>query len=240
MRIRLDISYDGTNFYGYQKQDNFRTVQGELEKSLKKVFNLSELDTYSSGRTDRFVHAINQVVHLDIETSMNVVAIREALNTRLPKDIRCMSVEIVSEKFHSRYDAVKKEYHYVIARNYDLFERNYKLYVNNIDIEKLVDIKHIFVGKHDFYSYTKYKDGQDTIREIYSIDIIENSNDIIIKFIGNGFMRYQVRYLVGAMISYATNKLSKEYLVELLKNNYKEKRIKVAEPKGLYLYGVYY
>ncbi len=240
MRIRLDISYDGTDFFGYQKQDNIRTTQGELERALKKVFNVSEIDTYSSGRTDRYVHAINQVVHFDIETTMNEIAIKESLNTRLPKDIRCINVDIVNDTFHSRYDAVSKEYHYVISKNYNLFERNYKLYVKNINIEKLEEIKSIFVGKHDFYSYTKYKEDQNTIREIYSIEVIEKNDDIIIKFVGNGFMRYQVRYLVGAMISYSINKLPKEYLQELLHNNCKEKRIKVAEPKGLYLYCVYY
>ncbi len=241
MRVRLDISYDGTNFFGYQRQDNLRTIQDVLENALKKVFNKEEVSTYSSGRTDRYVHAINQVVHFDVESTMNELAIKESLNTRLPKDIRCMKVEIVSDEFHARYDATKKEYHYVISRSYNLFERNYKLYVKNIDINRLNDIKSVFIGKHDFFSYTKYKEGQETIREIYNINIVEDNNDnIVVKFIGNGFMRYQVRYLVGAMISYATNKLSKEYLIEILENKHKEKRIKVAEPKGLYLYMVYY
>ncbi len=240
MRIRLDISYDGTNFYGYQKQDNCRTTQGDLEKVLRKVFNVDEVNTYSSGRTDRHVHAICQVLHFDIETKMSSIAIKEAVNTRLPKDIRCIAANVVEPDFHSRYDAVKKEYHYVIAKHYDLFERNYKLFYKNIDIVRLIDVKEIFIGRHDFFSYTKFKDGQNTIREIYNIDVVENENDIIIKFVGNGFMRYQVRYLVGAMIAYSVGKLTKDYLLELLNNRHKEKKIKVAEPKGLYLYGVYY
>ncbi len=240
MRIKLEISYDGTNFYGYQKQLNARTTQGELEKALRKVFDKVEVNTHASGRTDKSVHAINQVLHFDIETSMSEYAIKEALNTRLPKDIRCNNVEVVSDDFHSRYNAVKKEYHYIISKEYNLFDRNYKKFYKNVSIEKLNEIKDIFIGSHDFFSYTKYKENQDTNREIYSIEVIQNESDIIIKYVGNGFMRYQVRYLVGAMVSYATGKLTKEYLVELLENQVKEKKIKVAEPEGLYLYSVYY
>ncbi len=240
MRVKIEISYDGTNFFGYQKQHNFRTVQEELEKVLCKVFNTMEVSTNSSGRTDRYVHAISQVVHFDIITTIDTDSMIDAINTRLPKDIRCNTATVVSDSFHSRFNAIKKEYHYVITKDYNIFERNYKTYLRNLDIDKLKEIREIFVGVHDFFSYTKYKENQSTVREIYSIEIEELNNDIIIKFSGNGFMRYQVRYLVGAMISYATNKLSKEYLLELLYNKYKEKRIKVAESKGLYLYKVYY
>ncbi len=240
MRIKCIVSYDGTDFYGYQRQNAVRTVQEEIEKAIYKVY-YEEVIIHGSGRTDRGVHAIGQVFHFDVTNkSLKEEHIVDALNTYLPKDVRILSASVVDENFHSRFSVREKEYHYKIMKKYSLFDRNFSTYVRNISVGKLIEIKEIFIGKHDFFSYCKYQKDKDTIKEIYNIDVIEDENFITIVFKGEGFLRYQVRYLVGAMMMYSTDKISKDLLVNMLNERYTQKRIKVAEPCGLYLYNVKY
>ncbi len=187
MRVKCIVSYDGTNFYGYQKQNGVRTVQEEIEKAIKKVY-YEDVQIHGSGRTDRGVHAIGQVFHFDVvNKSLKEEHIVDALNTYLPKDIRIIETMIVDDEFHSRFNAKQKEYRYKIMKEYSLFNRNYSEYVRNIDYNKLYEIKDIFVGKHDFFSFCKYQKDKETIKEIYSIDILKDDDFVTISFKGEGF-----------------------------------------------------
>ena len=136
MRYFITFSYDGTAFNGYQKQPRVRTVQGELEKALKQINDNKEVSVSATGRTDAGVHALNQKAHFDLEKEFDIDKLKQGLNSLLPEDIYVKKVEKVPDNFHARFDAIGKEYVYIINMGeYNPLERHYvyqhfkKLYV---------------------------------------------------------------------------------------------------------------
>ena len=209
MRYKCVVTYDGTCFHGFQTQNNLRTVQEEIEHVLL-IINKKKTIIYPSGRTDSGVHAIGQVFHFDTDIVMKEENMRNAINSRLPKDIYIKKVEIVSEDFHARFSVLKKEYHYYIDfGEFDPLKRNYRYYFpyKKIDRNLLYQASQIFVGEHDFKSFTKNKDLTDTTRIIYSIDFVWENDLLCIKIVGNGFMHNMVRILVAMWLECATHSL---------------------------------
>ena len=137
MRIKLTVAYDGTNYYGFQHQNDVKNIEDVILNAIQKIDGSVE-KIYGSGRTDRFVHAKGQVIHFDTQKDILEYKWVQAINTFLPEDINVLKCEYVSDDFHARYSAVKKEYRYYIRhKSYDLFYRNYAEYIPNIDIDKL-------------------------------------------------------------------------------------------------------
>ena len=137
MRYLITFSYDGSNFYGYQIQNNERTVQGEIEKVLTKINGNKKITISASGRTDRGVHAINQKAHFDCELDGNKIF--NSMNKMLPKDIYIKKIEKVDNDFHARFSVQKKEYIYIINMGeYDPLMRNYQYQYNKkLDVDKM-------------------------------------------------------------------------------------------------------
>lgn len=242
MRYKCVVTYDGTCFHGFQTQNNLRTVQEEIEHVLL-IINKKKTIIYPSGRTDSGVHAIGQVFHFDTDIVMKEENMRNAINSRLPKDIYIKKVEIVSEDFHARFSVLKKEYHYYIDfGEFDPLKRNYRYYFpyKKIDRNLLYQASQIFVGEHDFKSFTKNKDLTDTTRIIYSIDFVWENNLLCIKIVGNGFMHNMVRILVAMWLECARGKYSLSDLKAILEEKNRVFAPKTAPASGLYLYKVYY
>ena len=242
MRYKCVVTYDGTCFHGFQTQNNLRTVQEEIEHVLL-IINKKKTIIYPSGRTDSGVHAIGQVFHFDTDIVMKEENMRNAINSRLPKDIYIKKVEIVSEDFHARFSVLKKEYHYYIDfGEFDPLKRNYRYYFpyKKIDRNLLYQASQIFVGEHDFKSFTKNKDLTDTTRIIYSIDFVWENDLLCIKIVGNGFMHNMVRILVAMWLECATGKYSLSDLKTILEEKNRVFAPKTAPASGLYLYKVYY
>lgn len=241
MRVKCIVSYDGSRFHGFQVQNRERTIQGEIQKAIKKI-NEVETVIHASGRTDAKVHAVHQVFHFDTEKTLPEMQWKRAINHFLPNDIYITDTEFVSEDFHSRYSAVKKEYHYLLSTNeYNPFETNYIYqYGRPLDIELMQQAAKIFIGEHDFASFCSYDQYGNTIRTIYKIDIT-NENGIV-KFIltGNGFRRYMVRHIVGGLIQVGAKRIDQARLQELLDSKGEKKCLFKAKPQGLYLYEVSY
>lgn len=241
IRVKCIVSYDGSKFYGFQIQNKIRTVQGELQKALKKICE-EEIIIHASGRTDAKVHANKQVFHFDTTREMPEKQWKRAINHFLPNDIYILDSSFVSEDFHSRYSAQKKEYHYLLNMNeYNPFQTNYIYqYGRVLDIGLMKDAAKIFIGEHDFASFCSYDQYGNTVRNIYNI-LIEN-NEGIVKFIivGNGFRRYMVRHIVGGLIQVGAKRISKDKLQELLDSKGEKKCLFKAKPQGLYLYEVFY
>ncbi len=242
MRYLLTFSYDGTLFFGYQKQKNKRSVQEEIEKVLSKINNEKTVIS-ASGRTDAGVHAINQKAHFDSNKEYNLDRLKHSMNKMLPDDIFIKDIKNVSENFHARFDVVKKEYVYKInIGQYNPLDRNYIYQYNwTLDVDKMNKaIKH-FIGKHNFKSVTKtIKEEKDYVRTIYDASVSLKDDIITIKFIGSGFMRYMVRNMVGLLIAVGESKISPTDIVDILN---KEDRVfakKTAPSEGLYLANVYY
>ena len=241
VRVKCIVSYDGSKFYGFQIQNKLRTVQGEIQKALKKICE-EEVTIHASGRTDAKVHGNKQVFHFDTSRQMPEKQWKRAINHFLPNDIYILDSLFVSEDFHSRYSATKKEYHYLLSTNeYSPFETNYIYqYGRTLDLELMKDSASIFIGEHDFASFCSYDQYGNTIRELYKILIEDNNGIITFTIVGNGFRRYMVRHIVGGLIQVGAKRITKKRLQELLDSKGKEKCLFKAKPQGLYLYEVFY
>ena len=246
MRYLITISYDGTNFSGYQKQPKERTIQGELEKVLKEINGGKKVDVHASGRTDAGVHALAQRVHFDLEAKITSEKLSKGLNSLLPEDIFVKRVEEVSNSFHARFSAIGKEYVYKLNMGeYNPLERNY-VYQHNekLDVVEMERAMKYLEGTHNFKSFTKTDEEKDDfVRTISQTSIVRDSKDlnkIIFTFVGTGFLRYMVRNMVGTLIMVGEGKIKSEEIIEILK---KEDRVcagKTAKPEGLYLKNVFY
>ena len=242
MRYLLTFSYDGTLFFGYQKQNGKRSVQEEVESVLSKINNEKTVIS-ASGRTDRGVHALNQKAHFDSSKTFDLDRLRHSMNKMLPPDIFIKKIENVSDTFHARFDVVKKEYVYKInVGEYNPLDRNYVYQYNwKLDVDKMRDAIKYFVGTHNFKSVTKtITEEKDYVRTIYDASIEFDNNIITITFSGSGFMRYMVRNMVGLLIAVGESKLEPSDISSILD---KENRIfakKTAPSEGLYLKNVYY
>lgn len=241
--IKIIIEYDGTNYFGWQKQKQFKTIQGELERVLKKIFKES-IKISGSGRTDAGVHALGQVANFKIETSMTLNEIRTTLNTYLPNDIVVTLLEEEKINFDSRKSAKMKQYRYVInnsefssALNKDR-EYHFKSYLN-IDNMKLA--ANDLIGSHDFKAFmTATSLIKDTIREIYDIKINTLNGRIIIDVYGNGFLYNMVRIIAGTLIDIGSGKLDICTIKNMLYLKERSLGGITVPPEGLYLVEVKY
>lgn len=244
-RFKIIISYDGSNFDGYQKQGtkNSRTIQSELEKALFKI-SKKPIRIFSSGRTDKGVHALAQTLHFDCDLNISALQMKKALNFNLCKDIYIKSSQIVDSSFHSRFDCVGKEYHYLInVGEYNPFERNYIYQYNEeLNIEDMKKCAQLFIGKHDFrnYSGAVVKKDEVFIKTIEDIKIIKDKNIITFIFIGNAFLRYMIRMIVGIIIEVGKGLQDESYIKKRLDNINKNKSNYKVIPNGLYLVDVLY
>ena len=248
MRIFCVVAYKGTNYYGWEKQPNQITIQGEIEKAISRILN-TPISIQASGRTDAGVHAKGQTFHFDIEESKyNCDELMYRVNCVLPNDIKIISMEVLKdENFHSRFSAKSKEYEYRLslsAKNPFRFEECWQLKTNDFDLGLFKEALMKFVGKHCFLNFTSKEEDQDGfIREIFNIEVgFDSENDeIVVIFIGTGFMRYQIRFMIGTAVAIASNKEKLEYIDEKL-NDIENRSISAykGQPQGLCLMKVNY
>ncbi|MBQ7137008.1 MAG: tRNA pseudouridine(38-40) synthase TruA [Bacilli bacterium] len=243
MRYLIKFSYDGSNFYGYQKQPGKRTVEGELERALYDINNHTVTRIYSSGRTDRGVHAKGQTAHFDLDISITLYKLKCALNSLLPDDIHVIEAINVDNDFHARFMVKNKTYKYYLNMGeYNPVDRNsIHQYNKELNIEKMSTAIKDLIGTHDFKIFTSKEVVKDNYtRTIYEANIEKKDNLLIFKFTGNGFMKYQVRNMVGTLIKIGKGKLESGTIKKLLNNEAPEKYIFTAKPEGLYLEEVSY
>lgn len=243
MRFLINISYDGTDFHGYQKQKGKRSVEEELEIALTRINNGKLVKVCASGRTDKGVHALSQFLHADIDVKITPNKLKRAMNTFLPDDIHVLSTKIVSNDFNARYNVLEKTYEYFIETGeYNPIQRNYIYQYNyDLDVEAMKEAIGVFVGEHDFRAFvTENKTKENCVREITSAFVASANGLIKIVFTGNGFMRYQVRNMVGTLLRIGQNKLTIDELVKILESKDRTKACKTAPAEGLYLVSVKY
>ncbi len=241
--FKLIISFNGKDFYGWQKQKDKKTVQGTIEEIAKEIFK-SDVKVYGCGRTDSKVNGINYVANFKIKTNLNSLNIKNALNSRLPSSIYIKDVKEVDLNFHSRYDAKRKSYRYIITFKKTPFLSNCAFYIkNDIDIEKMKQASKYFIGKHDFKSFqSSGSEIKDTVREIFKIDIKkkkffidEDVELIIIDIEGSGFLYKMVRNIIGTLIYAGTGKIKFEEIKEII-----EKKDRRFAPPPVPAYGLYF
>ena len=243
MRFLIKFSYDGTNYCGFQKQKGLETIEEKLEEALTKVNNGKKTTITATGRTDKGVHALVQYGHADIDVNITEKKLKRALNSNLPDDIHVIETKEVSEDFHARYNVKEKTYKYIInTGEYNPLERNYVFQYNyKLDVENMKKAINYFLGEHDFRAFvTDNKEKENCIRTITKVNIKEDKDKIIITFTGNGFLRYQVRNMVGVLIKVGENKISPEIVDKIIESCDRTKAGKTAPPEGLYLVDIKY
>lgn len=244
MRFLLKFSYDGSRYFGYQSQPGLKTIQDCLENAIYKVNNNIKRSVHSSGRTDKGVHATNQYAHVDMDINISTKKLKRALNSNLPDDIHIIDTYIVDDDFHARYNVLSKKYEYYInLGEYNPIEKDYVFQYNyTLNVNKMQEAIKVFLGEHDFRAFvTESKEKENCIRTITSayIEQIDN-NKIKFTFEGNGFLRYQIRNMVGILIKVGENKISTEDVEKILLSKDRSKSGKTAPANGLYLVNVIY
>ena len=244
MRYLITLSYDGTNYKGYQTQPGLVTIQEQIEKALTKINDSKKTTFTSSGRTDKGVHAKMQCGHADLDINITEYKLKRAMNSNLPEDIHVIKAEKVADDFHARYNVLEKTYEYYMnIGEYNPIERNYVFQYNyKLNVEKMQEGIKYLLGEHDFRAFvTENKEKENCIRTI-SKATIEKINDNIIKFTftGNGFLRYQIRNMVGILIRVGEEKESPEYVEYFLNKKDRSKGGKTAPAEGLYLTNIRY
>lgn len=240
--IKIIYSYDGSMFFGSQRQPDKRTVQGEIE-ALLKIICKEEINLITSGRTDRGVHALFQVSNFLTTSKIPLPKLEYVLRRGLPMDIELKAIEEVEKDFNSRFDAKEREYTYIMSWEKNPFRYRYETYINQeIDREKFANILKPLIGVHNFNNFRLSDcDGKSSIREIYSIKIEKiNSKSIAVKILGNSFLKSQIRIIIGTGLEIYFGKREEGYIKEMLENPYKQYIKKVAEPNGLYLSNISY
>jgi tRNA pseudouridine38-40 synthase len=241
--IALCIEYDGTNYSGWQKQKNAVSVQQKLEESVAAILG-TDLPVVGGGRTDTGVHARGQVAHIRLDKTCTIPEenLKRAINSKLPLDIRISGLTILESKFHARFDAIAREYSYTIALNKTVFNRLYAYHPGyKYNNELLIDSASVFVGEHDFSTFSK--NNPDTKSYICNVKICRwtKSGDYLrLKIKADRFVYGMVRSLTGAMLDIARGKRTTGE-VEVALNKADRRLISpIAPPNGLVLEKIYY
>lgn len=243
-RYKCEISYDGSSYCGFQIQPKDRTVQGEIEKALKKLHKGLDVKIQASGRTDAGVHAVGQVIHFDSDLDIPIGKWELALNTLLPHDIVVATTEAVSNNFHARYNVIGKEYRYFIqlGERRDPFKRSYAYYYPySLDLEAIREAMDYFIGEFDFTSFCSAKtDKEDKVRKITSMELMQEGNMLIFSFKGNGFLYNMVRIIIGTLLDVGRGKKRPDEIPAIIAGKDRKLAGKTASANGLYLWKVHY
>ncbi|MGM9972188.1 MAG: tRNA pseudouridine(38-40) synthase TruA [Anaeroplasmataceae bacterium] len=241
-RVKCIISYDGSNYMGFQVQDNLPTIELRLIEALKKLTG-EDIKIYGSGRTDKGVHAKGQVLHFDTSISIPPIGWVKGINSYLPDDIRVLEAFIVDNSFHARFSAIKKEYRYYIKTSgYDVFSRNYYAFYSNLDIELMKKGLEKLVGSHNFEGFCsasvdKRKDFNKTIYKA-ELKVVDDVIEVI--FEGDGFLKYQIRRMMGLIIDIGLHRDTLDKIDLVFETKDPSLSHKKASASGLYLYKVTY
>lgn len=241
MRVKMTFSYDGSYFFGSQSQKSgVKTVMNVLMDIFSSLGISSKIE--ASGRTDRGVHALRQVISLDLPSYWDdLEKLKKHLNHKALPHIFFEKIEIVKEDFHARYSAKRRQYRYIISTAMpNVYMTNYVLYTKSFDLKKISDAVGCFEGIHDFSFFMKSdRDVTQAIREIYKVRFYRYKNFYIFTFEANGFVRSQIRMMVAFLLQIGQKALSLENLEDQLKLKYKYSSA-LVEPNGLYLSRIWY
>jgi tRNA pseudouridine38-40 synthase len=242
MRFTLTIEYAGTRYSGWQIQKNARTIQGEIDRAIREVTHEKGFELYGSGRTDAGVHALAQVAHLDINTTLPPATLRARINDALPSDINILRIEKVRHRFHARHHAVARSYLYQIARRRTAFAKQWVWWVKEeLDVAQMRDAARQFVGYHDFRSFSD-DDPDETSTEVVldTAEVHEDGDLIVIHLEGSHFIWKMVRRIVGVLVEVGRGALTAADAAGMLTTDSDVPARLTAPASGLFLERVFY
>ncbi|PEA54082.1 tRNA pseudouridine(38-40) synthase TruA [Bacillus pseudomycoides] len=236
---KLTIQYDGGRYKGWQRLgNNDNTIQGKIESILSEMIG-REIEIIGCSRTDAGVHALNQIANFKSDENLAEHKVKKYLNQYLPNDISVTNVELVSERFHARYNSKAKTYLYKIwnEEHTNPFMRKYSMHVGKkLNIERMKKAAQYLIGSHDFTAFSNAKSKKKSmVREIYSLDVTEKDGFVQIRVSGNGFLHNMVRKIVGALIEVGLGQLDAEAIPQILEEKQRNQINCLADASGLYL-----
>ncbi|MBK8550320.1 MAG: tRNA pseudouridine(38-40) synthase TruA [Ignavibacteria bacterium] len=247
MKLKLFIEYDGTNYSGWQKQNNAKSVQGTLIKSIESAFKKTKgenklIDLQGSGRTDSGVHAIEQVAHIECNTMLAPHILNFKINDELPSDINILKIEKADSKFHARHSAVSRQYLYRISKRRTAFEKKYVWWIKDkLDVTEMKKASELMSGMKDFLSFSEPdEENKSTKVLVENIDVSEDDELILIKLKASHFLWKMVRRITGSLVEVGRGNISKEKIKYYLDNYSNEPSKFTAPPSGLFLEKIYY
>lgn len=237
---KLSIAYDGTNYFGFQKQKNKPTIQGKLEEALNHLIDSYELNY--SGRTDAGVHAKSQIVNIKTDFVLDSKKI-SSLNKILGNSISINSLNVVSDNFHARYGATERTYKYLVrdsGSNYPYLNKNTYQHYSFLNLEDLNEVAQLFIGEYNFSSFSRVEKFNNPKRSILSSKWIKKNEIYEYTIIANSFLRNMVRNIVGVQLAYTDQKLSLNDILNELKKPSGKRLNFIAPAHGLILWKVKY
>ena len=241
--IKLTIEYDGQCYNGWQKQPNKLNIQGEIERAIYNITK-EEVDLIGSGRTDAGVHALGQVANFKTNSQISIEKLPLAINSQLKNSIVIKEAEEVNERFHSRYNAKRKTYRYIINNSkcgtaiYRNLEYSYPF---KLDAEKMKQASKYFEGEHDFKAFkSSGTSSKNSVRTIYKAIVKQEGEKIIIELTGNGFLYNMVRIISGTLLDVGLGKIRAEEIPEIIESKDRQRAGKTLPAHGLYLVEVKY
>lgn len=245
-RYKAKIAYDGTDFCGFQTQENGRTVQEELEKVLTRLNSHEKVILQGSGRTDSGVHALGQIVHFDLTGNpRDAEKLRFALDTQTSSDLAVLEVSVVSDDFHARFTKHEKTYEYLLDNSSirsPFKRRNQAWFRYPLDFDLMEKALSNLTGTHDFTGFTASGSSvDDKVRTIYEASLVKiDETTFKFTFRGNGFLYKQIRNMVGTVIKIGNGKFPLSRIDEILQSKNRDLAGPTAHPEGLYLKEVNY
>lgn len=244
VRYRIDVSYDGGAYAGWQIQPNGVTVQQKIEEAIGELCGESA-KVHGSGRTDQGVHARCQVAHFDLRKDAAPNGLRQALNAVLPADIRVLKAIAVERTFHARRSATSKQYRYFIwnAEFVPPFLRRYRTHVRNrLDVSAMRGAAECLQGRHDFAAFTANPNRTvaSTVRTLSRLSVTRRGREIVVIAEGEGFLYRMVRSLAGWLIRVGEGAVTPLDTRKVLASRRRTAGVPTAPPEGLFLWNVKY
>ena len=238
---KLIIQYDGTNYAGWQTQENSITVQEKITEAIE-IISGEKVNLIGSGRTDAGVHAVGQAANFRSEQEINIYKFKHSLNSVVPKDISILSMEKVDENFHARFDALKRSYIYLIINYKSPFYTAYSYFhYDKINCTYLNGVSKVLVGEHDFTSFCrKDSEPENKICFVNNIHWKETKGLILFHIEANRYLRGMVRTIAGTLLNAQKNNYDDKYLIDVLNAKDREAAGEALPAKGLFLFKVKY
>ncbi|WP_028644827.1 tRNA pseudouridine(38-40) synthase TruA [Nocardioides sp. URHA0020] len=245
MRFRIDLAYDGTDFRGWATQPGLRTVQAELQSALSTILRVGPVSVVCAGRTDAGVHARGQVVHVDLETAPEPALLLRRLNGLLPTDVRVRRLAAAPDGFDARFSALRRHYAYRIADTAEALDPLARAEVlawpRRLDLDAMNQASTLLLGRHDFASFCKQREGATTIRTLEQLSWARDEAGLVVgTVVADAFCHSMVRSLVGCLISVGEGRRPVSWAGEILRATRRDPGVTVLHAHGLTLERVDY
>jgi tRNA pseudouridine38-40 synthase len=244
LRLKIKLAYDGTNFSGWAKQPDRRTVQEEFEKAFATIIR-HQCESIVAGRTDAGVHATAQIIHIDVPESTDLSDLAYRLNRLLDIDLRVLEIEAAPEGFHARFSALRRHYQYQIVdankaiNPLDRYDR--ASWYRPLDLARLNEASSLLLGEHDFAAFCKFREGATTIRTLEKFQWERKADGLLVaQVVADAFCYSMVRNLVGSAVCVAEGRFEPSWIAEMLANRERISESMVFPAEGLTLVQVDY